>query len=312
MRERRYAAAEEEYRLHLRLKGYTEETARTYPAAMRPFWDWAAAHAIDPTGATRQQVKRYIGEQLEAVAPSTVRNRLFALRDWFEMLSDNERDEAEDEGDEPPPRRMNPTAGISVKRPATEPLPAVSLSDQQRLVFRASSERDQAMWLILVETGMRIGELTKMQVEDIHWSEGTVLVHGKGEKARAAWLGPETLGLLRGIVGDRTRGAVWLTSEGRPMRRDGARKNFYRLALRSNVSAHPHQLRATFANNWLREGGDAGALQVAMGHSQLAMTMHYAGASEKERARQTARRLGLASRVLGTNVVDFDAAKAAS
>jgi integrase/recombinase XerD len=281
----------EELQFHrfLLTTGKSLETARSYSKNIRFFFRWCDAHETAPQYLYRGDLEEWLSGELAVVSRSTARNRLFAVRNYYAYLAtrlDNQRDQAD------------PTAGIRIKRPRSLPKTPVTISDQRRLAFSARSTRDEAIVMMLVDTGIRIGELTAMKIEDIRWDEGAVTINGKGSKQRDVWPNPDVMTLLRTVVGARLKGPVWLTRFGKPMTRDRARKNFARLAERARVSAHPHKLRATFANNWLKEGGDLGALRIAMGHADLSTTLGYAAATEKDRAIETARRLNLGGRIL--------------
>ncbi len=110
------------------------------------------------------------------------------------------------------------------------------------------------------------------------------------------------MALLREVAGARKDGALWLVTcgatKGEPMKKRGIRKNFGRLCERKGVKAHPHQLRATFANNALKAGMDLGAVQEAMGHEDPTMTLHYARGTALERAMNGMEAMNLAGRIL--------------
>lgn len=278
-------SATQAYSLFLLTSGYSSDTARTYVYAVRLWLDWAACHEVDDESASRGAIEHFISDQLARLSSTTARNRLFAVRAYFDFLiSRGVRDD-------------NPTAGLKVKKARSLPKQPVPIGDQRRLVFGAHSLRDQAMWSMLIDTGLRIGELASMKIENVRWTDGTVLITGKGNKQREVWASPETWKLVRDYIGSRFRGAVWLTKEGSPMSRDRARQNFYRQCQRLQIHAHPHQLRVTFANVFLQEGGRLDELQEAMGHSDISTTAHYAGASKRERAMNQMRQLSLASRL---------------
>lgn len=275
------------FRNFLLATGKSADTTRSYVTGLRIYDAWAASMSLELEDADRPMIESFIAHQLGAVGSRyTVRNRLFALRCYYDMLLQRGAVAA------------NPTTGLTVKRPRTMPQAPLSLSDQRRLVFGARTLRDEAMLMALIDTGMRIGELVSMRIERIRWDEAKVILSGKGDKERAAWFGDSTLALIRKVVGDRSAGPVWLTIEGRPVTRDRFRSNFDRIAKRQRVKAHPHQLRTTFANAFLKEGGDLGALQVAMGHSDISTTAHYARATSGDRALVQVQRLNLAQRLI--------------
>jgi site-specific recombinase XerD len=279
-------SASQAFETYLLTTGKSPETARTYVASLRTFERWALEREIAPQIATQPHVAAFLASQLRQVSLCTARNRLLALRAFYGFLRVREG------------RADNPTLGLAVKKPQSLPKAPLALPDQRRLVFGCRSVRDEAMLMVLIDTGVRVGELSRMRIENVRWPDGTILVDGKGNKQREVWVGEATLLLLRQVAGVRVSGPLWLTKDGYPMSRDRVRKNFYNLARRVRVHAHPHQIRATFANRFLSEGGNLDELQVAMGHSDISTTAHYAAATRQTRALDQMRRLNLASRLL--------------
>lgn len=266
--------------------GKSLETQRTYITSTRILFAWALEHEAVPEELEKSDIEAFIRDQRSRVSDATARNRLLAARAFFGyVIARGRRDD-------------NPTLGLVVKKPKTLPKQPCSLQDLRRLTYGAHSPRDYAIILLLASTGIRIGELVKMKIEQIDWQTGQILIDGKGNKQRLVAPGEECMEALRKVADRRKRGFLWLTKDGNPMRRDGARKNFYQLAMRLGISAHPHKLRATFANMFLLEGGDLGALQSAMGHSDISTTAHYAAATRQERGLRFMQQMNIGGRIL--------------
>lgn len=266
--------------------GKSIETERTYVAAARLFVSWVAQHEACVETAGRELIELFLGEQLRCLAQSTARNRLYAVRCYYDFLISRGI------------RQDNPTAGMSVKKPKTLPKQPVSALDMRKLFYGCRSERDQAIVLFFYSTGVRLSELASMRIENILWDQRLIIINGKGNKQRLVDPGDTAMDALRAVVGNRKRGAVWLTPKGVPLNAQRIRQNFHRLACRMNVRAHPHKLRATFANNFLSEGGDIGALRATMGHADITTTAHYAQATETDRGLALMARMDFAGRIL--------------
>ena len=153
---------------------------------------------------------------------------------------------------------------------------------------RSTAERDKAILLTLVDTGMRASELCALTIVDYDQKRGRFYIrHGKGDKERYV------------VAGKRTQKAIWRYLLGR----DGAgtdapifttdtdkkidRKYLYqlvnRIGDRAGVSnAHPHRLRHTFAVTFLRNGGNVKTLQDLLGHESLEMVMLYVKLAEQD------------------------------
>jgi integrase/recombinase XerC len=131
----------------------------------------------------------------------------------------------------------------------------------------------------------------------VDWAEGTVLIHGKGAKERYVLLGGTALNALRRYINGQ-QGHLWLTRRGCPLKRVRARDMLREAGRRAGVCpVGSHRFRVTFANDFLETGGDIGALQASMGHSDIRMTAHYAGYNAGIRALEHQRRFSLADRL---------------
>lgn len=265
--------------------GKTEDTTRTYVAAISLFYRWCPVHEACPETADKPLIEAYIADLRKRVSNFTARNHVYALRCFYAYCIDRGL------------RCDDPTVGIHVKKPKALPKPDLTTNEQRRLIFGATSLRDQAMWAFLADTGLRIGECVRLNLEDVRWRDQLVRVYGKGDKVRDVPFSDQTAELLIAYVGNRRSGPLFVTKDGNRMRRDGARKNFYKLSCRVRVQAYPHQLRITFANRFLQNGGQLDELQELMGHADLSTTAHYAGASKRDRAIDRARSMNLVGRL---------------
>jgi integrase/recombinase XerD len=150
---------------------------------------------------------------------------------------------------------------------------------------RLTGTRDQAMVYMLLDTGLRIGEMCRLKIKDVTLETGEVHVapFGSGQKTKARHV----------FLGRTARSAIWkylteredpypddplfLSSRNRPMAPNAVRHLFRSLGERVGVdNAHPHRFRHTFATEYLRNGGSIETLQYLLGHSTLKMVLKYA------------------------------------
>ena len=152
--------------------------------------------------------------------------------------------------------------------------------------LRPTKLRDQAVMLVLLDTGLRVSELCALKVKHYDRKLGRLVVeHGKGDKPRIVYLGQAGQRLLWRYLSARKPGGpnepLFATATGRHMRSDGVRMMIQRAGERAGVpSAGPHRFRHTFAVNFLRNGGNILALQDLLGHSTLEMVRRYARQAE--------------------------------
>lgn len=152
---------------------------------------------------------------------------------------------------------------------------------------RSTAERDKAIVLTFVDTGIRASELCNLTIADYDQKRGRFHIkHGKGDKGRFV------------VAGNRTQKALWRYLSTRPKAkpreplfatRGGAlnRTSLYhmirRFGDRAGVgNAHPHRFRHTFAITFLRNGGNVKQLQELLGHESMEMVMHYVKLAEQD------------------------------
>lgn len=155
---------------------------------------------------------------------------------------------------------------------------------------RPTAERDRAIILLLLDTGIRASELCGLRIIDVDLRNDRITVTGKGSKQRHLPIGPLTSkALWKYVAAERKEAKVnerlFLGSAlpAAPLSRDGLLKFFYRLGARANVAdVHPHRFRHTFAIQYLRNGGNTRALQEALGHETLEMIRTYTRIAEAD------------------------------
>lgn len=166
-----------------------------------------------------------------------------------------------------------------------------TVNDDSRLMVR----RDRAILELLYASGLRVSELTGLNLGDMDRKELMLRVRGKGNKERIVPYGgkaqqaleayePLREEVLRKAGGRGERQAVFLNHMGtRLTQRSVARivKKYSRLA-NINWDLHPHSLRHAFATHLLADGADLRAIQELLGHSSLSTTQRYTHATIRQ------------------------------
>jgi site-specific recombinase XerD len=143
--------------------------------------------------------------------------------------------------------------------------------------------RDYTLMLVLLDTGIRVEELTKLTVDNVR--EGYLIIKGKGRKEREVGVTPTTakflwkyLNLHRPAESEAIT-ALFTNIRGRQMTPSGVRQVFAKIGeaagLKGTIKVTPHILRHTFARTWLERGGDVYSLSRLMGHSSVKITEIY-------------------------------------
>lgn len=156
--------------------------------------------------------------------------------------------------------------------------------------------RDKAMLETLYSTGLRVSELTGLDLSDLDMVLGLIRARGKGKKVRLVPIGAPALSAIRAyLTTERCRmtvaesgGAVFLNRDGRRLSARSVRRVVQRYILRAGLptDTSPHTLRHTFATHLLNRGADLRSVQELLGHESLSTTQIYTHVST-ERMRET-------------------------
>ena len=183
----------------------------------------------------------------------------------------------------------NPVIGLRApKSPKTLPQ-ALSIEQAIKLVDISDdavlSVRDHAILELFYSSGLRLSEVVDLNIDALDFTEGTVVVTGKGNKTRIVPMGAHAMNAVKKwlqiraniVINDTARKAVFVGLQGK---RVGARNLQYRLQEWSikqgiNSSVHPHMLRHSFASHVLQSSGDLRAVQEMLGHANISTTHVY-------------------------------------
>ena len=301
----------EDFLQHLRHeRGQSEHTQRTYAALLRRFVDWAARRGLADWGSvklpdlmeylqaesSRTQVprgRRPSQGSVRTPADTARRSRLSsdsvylqiaALRAFY-RFAENERLLTE-----------NPAQHLSLPRRWKRLPKALNWDEIHRLLqpepvpesqpgLAASCLCDQAMLELAYASGLRLAELARLRLEQLHLDAGFVTVIGKGNKERVVPVGRQAVAALRRylevgrprLVTSRSPGVVFLTRRGTPFAGVTlwlrVKRRARRAGLERNVT--PHMLRHSFATHLLERGADLRVIQELLGHASISTTEVY-------------------------------------
>ena len=141
--------------------------------------------------------------------------------------------------------------------------------------------RDLAIIDILSSTGMRVGELVKLNINDIDFENRECVVFGKGNKERPVYFDARTKIHLKNYLNTRTDSNqalfVSLDSPHNRLNISGVEIRLRQLGRRLGISkVHPHKFRRTVATKAIDKGMPIEQVQSLLGHSKIDTTMHYA------------------------------------
>jgi len=282
----------------LRADGKSYRTIENYLATVREFSAWCAAndHPVAFASQTPANVRQWIVEQLDDRSPTgpavgTVVLRFRCLQQWFRWLV--EEDEL----------AVSPMAKMKAPK-ATDERPVPVLTDEQlRALLHATrgkdwmSSRDHAIIRLFIDSGMRLGEMVGIRVQDVDLEAQVVLVVGKGARHRIVPFGSKTAEALdryervRNTRPQANEPQWWLGTRG-TIGHNGIAAMLQARADQAGIGhLHAHQFRHTAAHRWLKMGGTESDLMRNAGWANSAMLQRYGRSAAAERAREAHRRI---------------------
>jgi len=271
----------ERYLAELARQGASEHTLLAYGDDLKQFLHFLSPPDLEPPAPAaidllllREWLARLYGDQLKAV---TIRRKLAAVRGLFRFLL----------------REGVVTVNVArlVRTPkAPKTLPDVMTAEQANTLLDgvASSRlerpfpiRDRAIFELLYGCGIRVSELTGLDLDDLDRAEKWLRVRGKGRKERQVPLPGKAADALeryleqRPVVRDEL--AVFLNHRNRRLTSRGVAGiiKLYATVLAGNPSIHPHSFRHAYATHLLASGADLRSIQELLGHARLSTTQKY-------------------------------------
>lgn len=264
-----------------------------YYAIVTRFADWLdKQYVIWQAGRPR----RFGGDE-SPVAPSTLASAWAAVRSLFRWIAETlDRPNISQTLRKPQfrPAEMTPLTEQEVKSllaAVGRTTPSIGKRDAFTMP-RTTAARDRALLLVLLDTGLRIGECARLTAQDVDMVTGEVFVapYGSGQKtkSRRVYLGKTARRAVWVYMSERTYrpdDPLWVSGD-RAMTANAMQRIIKRLGERAGIRhIHPHLFRHTFAVQFLRGGGGVFELQRLLGHSSLEMVKHYVRLADADAAR---------------------------
>ncbi|MGD8251918.1 MAG: site-specific tyrosine recombinase XerD [Desulfobacterales bacterium] len=261
-------------------KGLASKTLDAYGADLQRFMTFLREiDAPDPRSSDTSVFLRYLIQlRKEGLSPRSRARHLVSLRGFYRFLHE--------EGliDSDPSRLVElPKSGLYLPD-------VISVDNVRRLLESPNPKssiglRDSAMLETLYAAGLRVSELVSLTLGSINTDAGYVRVVGKGKKERMVPMGQPACRKLR-LYLDRSRplllkgspsSTLFVARAGRPMTRQGFWKLIKKYAAAAGIAEKvtPHTLRHSFASHLLEGGADLRAVQVMLGHTDIATTQIY-------------------------------------
>jgi integrase/recombinase XerD len=288
------------FELHLRAEGKAPKTVLIYRTAVLQFINWLVAMHPQTTtwpDVTRDQLREWAVFTLERTSAGNASvqwRRLQQFLKWAELEEEVVK---------------SPMTGLSGPQAAAPLVPVIG--DQQLAALLAAvsgpsfiERRDNAIIRMLLDTGIRRGELVGLCVDDLNLLEREAEVTGKGSRQRIVRFGTKTAKAIDRYLRVRQSHPcadlphLWLSTRvDGPITYHGMAVVLRRRADQAGIPhLHAHQFRHTFAHLWLDQGGAEGDLMELAGWTSRQMLTRYGASARSARARRSYDRIELGDR----------------
>ena len=251
-----------------KVEGCSDKTIHYYKSSIEKLIATVKKNVCD---IATNDIRCYLAEQQEqrGLSKVTIDNLRRIYSSFFSWLED------EDYITKSPVRRIH--------KVRTDALVKEVLTDENIEVLRDSCQelRDIAMIDLLLSTGMRVGELVKINRDDIDFQERQCVVFGKGNKEREVYFNARTKIHLKKYLEQRTdTNPALFVSLHEPHTRltiSGVEVRLRQLGKKVNLNkVHPHKFRRTLATMAIDKGMPIEQVQKMLGHVKIDTTLHYA------------------------------------
>lgn len=259
-------------------KKLSKNTLESYQRDILQYKEYIDENKLHYTKVKFEDIDNYMKylEELNKKA-STISRHLASIRLFYQYLLKNKI------------IKEDPTKGIQAPK-IEKKAPSILSSEEVSLLLEQpngedlKSIRDKAMLEIAYATGMRVTELTSLNVHDVDLSSSSVICKNEN-KQRIIPLGKLSLKALQeyiskarpNLIKNENEQALFVNINGRRLTRQGFWKiiKFYKEQAHISKEITPHILRHSFATHLLQNGADLKSIQTMLGHSDISSTQVY-------------------------------------
>ena len=209
------------------------------------------------------------------LSPRTIQRQLSAARSFFRYLLREKH------------VSKNPVTSVSAPK-ASKRLPENLDADRMARLLEIPGDtplvkRDRAILELLYSSGLRLAELTGLDIGDVDLADATVSVTGKGGKDRVIPVGKQALKALRdwlavrSTLADADERAIFVSQRGTRLSRRSVQSRVEHWAKRQGIDSrvYPHLFRHSFATHLLESSHDLRGVQELLGHANISTTQVY-------------------------------------
>ncbi|MDO9465003.1 MAG: tyrosine recombinase XerC [bacterium] len=265
-------------------RNVSEYTIKAYSSDIKQFLEFLKSNKEELGNITHRTIRKFLAHlQNKAYSNKSTGRKLATIRSFFKFLVR--------EGYQ----KTNPTLVVSSPKTDKKLPEFLTVENMIKLIEKPDENdvlgiRDRAIFETLYSTGIRVGELTHLNIYDIDFGGGTIKVKGKGNKQRIVPIGDTALDVINrysavrstlfnnkniGITEDRQ--ALFLDKWGGRLTSRSVERIVHKhiVGIPKTLGITPHTFRHSFATHLLDAGADLRSVQELLGHVSLSTTQIY-------------------------------------
>ena len=272
-------------------KGLSKNTLESYRSDLEQFSNWLKTKDLSFSKTAKKDILSYLSFLFKSgLGSKTVARKLSSLKSFFRYLVFKSIIQVDPSNDIETPKLLK-SIPKSISEKEIEKL--LDAPDEKTDI----GLRDKTMIETLYSCGLRISELTNLELLNLNLRQGVIRVIGKGQKERLVPMGDQLISLLenylvstrKNFLKKKNNDFLFLSSRGQKMTRQSFWHRIKYYCINCGFEPEkisPHVLRHAFATHLLNNGADLRVVQLLLGHSDLNTTQIYT-----EVARQRLKRL---------------------
>lgn len=268
-------------------KKYSVNTVKNYEIDILEFKEYLDSKGLNYLDVDYDFIKGYLMELYNRrLSRSSVSRKLSSLRSFYKFLFNNNLIET------------NPFKYVSTPKKEKK-LPKYLGVQELEIIFNTPDiktplgQRDRLILEVLYATGIRVGELVNIKLDDIDFQRKEIRVLGKGNKERIDPFGEYCLDAINMFINDGRKKILdkhntvcdylIINEHGTKITTRGVEQIIYNVVKKAALKKHvsPHMLRHSFATHLLNEGCDILTVQELLGHESLETTQVYTHVSNE-------------------------------
>lgn len=259
-------------------KNYSDYTINNYKLDIEQFLSYCSNINIDYKNITYSESRTYLNYlyNMQKEKASSISRKISSLRTFYRYLANNNIE--------------NYSFHLLRLPKRDQRLPKFLEYNELEEIFKVPNldtsigKRDALILEMLYATGMRVGELVNIKIDDINHSNMTIKILGKGNKERIAYYNKITEKRLNDYLNNgrfellkKPNDYLFLNHLGGKLTTRGVELILNKIIKETSLSKHltPHMLRHSFATHLLNEGCDLLSVQELLGHASLSATNIY-------------------------------------